>query len=117
VPPVDCLYTTIQNTSGAEAVFSFLPPHGRRMAANEQLTVAGNLIDRLASKTSNRQFKALERALARGVMAIIQTPSVIVYDDTVAQGAELMPKAIAGGATLGMVDPCWGAPVAPPTQP
>jgi hypothetical protein len=112
--PVDCLYTTVQNTSGAETVFSFLPPHGRTMAAQEQLTVAGNLVDRLAVKTSRRQFQALERALAAGVIAIIATPSVIVYDDTIASGAALDPQAI--GFT-GMVDPCWGAPVDPPLAP
>jgi hypothetical protein len=110
--PIDCLYTTVQNTSGHEAVFSFLPPHGRRMAVQEQLTVAGNIVDRLAVKTSRRQFQALERALAAGVMAIISTPSVFVYDDAVtAPGAAIDPKAIGQSAgVLGMVDPCW-APV------
>jgi len=112
--PVDCLYTTVQNTSGAEAVFSFLPPHGRTMAAQEQLTVAGNLVDRLAVKTSRRQFQALERALAAGVIAIIATPSVIVYDDTIASGQPLDPQAV---GFAGMVDPCWAAPLDPPLAP
>lgn len=103
--PVDCLYTTVRNTSGHEAVFSFIPPHGRRMAADEQLTVAGNLVDRLAKQTSNRGFKALERALQSGALAIIATPTTFVYDEA---GDATHGVGIAGGA-LGEVDPCWAA--------
>lgn len=101
--PVDCLYTTVMNTSGREAVFSFIPPHGRRMAADEQLTVAGNMVDRLAKQTSNRNFKALERALDSGALTIVSTPTVFVYDadDDTTHGV-----GIAGGA-LGEVDACW----------
>ena len=113
--PVDCLYTTVQNTSGADAIFSFLPPHGRTMARQEQLTVAGNLFTRLAG--SPRQFRAMERALANGYLTIIQTPSVVVCDNTGASGSTLHPKAIElTGSTLGEVDPCWvsaGPPPAP----
>ena len=29
VGSMDCLYTTVQNISGKEAVFSFIPPHGQ----------------------------------------------------------------------------------------
>lgn len=109
---VDCLYTTVLNISGREAVFSFLPPHGKRMAANEQLTVAGNLIDRLASLTSNRKFLALERALS-GVpapppaapgtwilppsLAIISTPAVFVMTDP---GQEYVPAVPAGPGNI-----------------
>jgi hypothetical protein len=101
--PVDCLYTTVRNTSGHEAVFSFIPPHGRRMAADEQLTVAGNLVDRLAKLTSNRNFKALERALQSGALAIVATPMTFVYDEA---GDATHGVGIAGGA-LGEVDACW----------
>lgn len=130
----DCLYTTIQNISRAEAVFSFIPPHGKRMAAGEMLTVAGNMIDRLAAKTSNRQFKAMENALMgdptpspgrpNGIppsLAIISTPAVFVMTqegvpaDPAHSVAAVPPKGqvltgMEGGTddTLGMTDPCWG---------
>lgn len=125
---VDCLYTTILNTTGQAAVFSFLPPHGKTMAKDEQLTVAGNLIDRLASLTSNRKFRALERALASGALAIVSTPAVFVMTDpgkpyapAVPAGPGNVPPAVpeqpfeppigeaidAPGGTLGTVDPCW----------
>jgi hypothetical protein len=105
-PNIDCLYTTIQNISGKEAIFSFIPPHGRTMAAGEMLTVAGNIIERLANKTSNRQFQALERALQGGFMAILATPAVFVYNGTIGQVID------GSTGTLGMVDPCWMASMA-----
>lgn len=115
---VNCLYTTVQNVSGREAIFSFLPPHGRTMGIGEQLTVAGNLIDRLAVKTSNRQFQAMERALSAGLLSILATPSVFVYDDTIASGAVIDPKVIVDAAgVLGMAEPCYGPPDNPPTAP
>jgi hypothetical protein len=103
-PVAYSLYTTILNSSGAEAVFSFIPPHGKRMAANEQLTVAGNIIERLAGKTSKRQFQALERAVSAGKLTIVSTPGVFVYNGT-------KPQVVSGGAgTLGMVDPIFFVP-------
>jgi hypothetical protein len=105
--PVDCLYTTVQNTTGHEATFSFIPPHGRRMAAGEQLTIAGNLGDRLAKLTSNRNFKALERALSSGALTIVSTPTVFVSDDT---GDATHGVGMGAGGALGTVDPCWVGP-------
>jgi hypothetical protein len=112
------LYTTIQNTSGREIIFSFIPPHGKTMAPQEQLTVAGNLVDRLAAKSSNRQFKAMEAAVSAGLLTIIATPSVFVYDNTKALGVVLDPQAIGyPGAVLGGVDPTWPEPIDPPKMP
>ena len=113
--PVDCLYTTVMNPSTTEErTFSFLPPHGRKMLPGEQLTVAGNLVDRLASKTSSRQFQAMERALAGGFIVIVSTPAVFlsnnppepVYPNDV---AELPTSQMLDGTdgALGLTDPCW----------
>lgn len=108
------LYTTVQNLLAKATVFSFIPPHGKVLAANETYTVAGNIIDRLAVKTSNRQFLALERALtgAPGTphnptghppsLTIVSTPSMFVFDD------EEGPKVVGvEDGALGMVDPSW----------
>jgi hypothetical protein len=102
------LYTTLVNSSGKETVFSFIPPHGRRLAVNEQITVAGNMVDRLAVKTSNRQFKAMERAVAAGLLTIVYTPAQYIYDG----GATVQVVGMAAGA-LGMVDPIYFVPNLP----
>jgi hypothetical protein len=111
VPVPYSLYTTVLNSSGAETVFSFIPPHGKRMADKEQLTVAGNIVDRLANKTSNRQFKALERAVAAGLLTIISTPGQYVYDGT----AKIQVVGVKTGA-LGMVDPIYYVPGSTPPE-
>jgi hypothetical protein len=82
------------------------------MAASEQLTVAGNIIDRLAVKTSNRQFKAFEAAISSGVLTLVSTPGVFVYNGT-------KPQVISGGTgSLGMVDPIFFVPGSnPPVTP
>jgi hypothetical protein len=105
------LYSTVINSSGAEAIFSFIPPHGKRLAANEQITVAGNIIDRLAVKTSNRQFQAMERAIAAGLLTILYTPGQFVYDGT----AKIQMVGVKAGA-LGMVDPVYYVPGSNPPE-
>jgi hypothetical protein len=110
-PVAYSLYTTLLNSSGAEAIFSFIPPHGKTMAANEQLTVAGNIIDRLAVKTSNRQFQAMERAVAAGVLTIVSTPGQFVYDGT----SKVQVVGVTAGA-LGMVDPIFYVPGSTPPE-
>jgi hypothetical protein len=109
-PVAYSLYTTLLNSSGKETVFSFIPPHGKTMAANEQLTVAGNIVDRLAVKTSNRQFQAMERAVASGALTIVSTPGVFVYNGT-------KPQVVGGGTgTLGMIDPIFYIPGSNPPE-
>ena len=76
------------------------------MAVNEQLTVAGNIVDRLAVKRSNRQFKAMERAVAAGLLTIISTPGQFVY----ATGGTKTQVVGGRSGTLGMVDPIYYVP-------
>lgn len=102
---LSCLYTTIRNR-GAEKVFGFLPPHGRRLAAGEEFTVFGNLDtaiirgDRLESR---RCIMALEDAINRGDIEIIHTPAPILQDRTTGSSKQLTVT----GGTLGTRDPCW----------
>lgn len=105
---VQCLYSTVRNDSGVSKVFSFLPPHGRRLAANEEFTVFGDIKqaiikhDRLEAR---RAIIAFERAIQRGDMTILNTPSVILEDDA-NPGAD--PKMIRmHNGTLGLTDVCW----------
>lgn len=99
----DCLYTTVQNTSGKERVFGYLGERGKRLGVGELITVPGNIADILGGKTSKRKFKALERSLMNGTLKIVQTPAVHLYDPT---NDETQILALDAGA-LGVADPCW----------
>jgi hypothetical protein len=76
----DFLYTTVRNTSGAARFFGFLGPHGKKLAANEEYSVPGDLVAVLGGKTSRRSFNALVRAFDNSTIAIVKTPSPFVVD-------------------------------------
>jgi hypothetical protein len=77
---VSGLYTTVKNVSGAEAVFGFLGLHGKRLADNATFTVPGDLVAKLGGQRSQRQFKALEKALEDGTLVILNSPAVYITD-------------------------------------
>jgi hypothetical protein len=100
MPNSDSLLTTVKNTSGVEAAFGYIPPHGKRLAPNETITVFGNIVDRIAKK-GERYVRALERDLERGDLTILATPSPVFNE-----GGN--PKIIRDTAgALGTVDPSW----------
>jgi hypothetical protein len=74
------LYTTVKNTSGKDATFGFLGLHGKRLDANATYTVPGDLVAKLGNQRSQRQFKALEKALEQGAIAIVSSPAVYLTD-------------------------------------
>jgi hypothetical protein len=77
---VSGLYTTVKNISGAEATFGFLGLHGKRLANNATFTVPGDLVAKLGNQRSQRQFKALEKALEMGNLIIVSSPAVYLTD-------------------------------------
>jgi hypothetical protein len=109
---VDCFYTTVVNISGGERVFGFLGKHGRRLDADEQYTVPGDL--RQVATRNRRTFQALERAVGGYTdsggnvhppsLAIIKTPAVHLWDSTLTRNRMLT---LANGV-LGVADPCAG---------
>jgi hypothetical protein len=104
-----CLYSTVKNTSGGAKPFGFLPPHGRKLAANEEFTVWGDIreaIIRFERTEARRSIIAFENALARGDIDIIHTPNPILQDHTTGHNKILR---LNNGA-LGVVDPCWKFP-------
>lgn len=78
VAAVDAIRTQVTNTAGVARTFSFLPPHGKRLADNESYEVQGNIVDRL---TSQRARDAYEDAVAAGEITVEYTPASIVNDD------------------------------------
>ncbi len=98
------LYTTVKNTSGSALVFGFLGTHGKRLENNETYTVPGDLVTKLGSKRSQRQFKALENALTSGALTIVKSPSVYLLSES---GGVTRELAMASTKELGTTAPSY----------
>lgn len=61
--------TIVKNVSGATRSFGFIPPHGRTLADNEQVTVSGDIYSHLKTKRKRDGFEA---ALASGSIVVLQ---------------------------------------------
>jgi len=87
------LYTTIINTSGVKKKFSFLPPHGRELAAGASLSFPGTLVDIVrrygGGPRCQRIVKSIETALKNNLLDVRQTPDVVLYDPTNARSKRL----------------------------
>lgn len=68
------MITAITNTSGATQFFAWIPPHGRRLADNEQTYIFGDLWTLLASGLNrynrSRELASAEAAEAAGDVAV-----------------------------------------------
>jgi hypothetical protein len=101
-----CLYTTVRNLLTRTAYFDFLPPHGRRLACGEEITVWGDIQHHFTRQTTNdRSQRALELCLANKQIAIEKTPAVHLYDATLDNTKVLSLDS----GSFAVVDPCWGA--------
>lgn len=102
----ECLYSTVRNLLPREVYLGFLPHHGKRADAGEEITVFGDVQHHFARQTPNeRGRRSLENALRTGALAIVKGPSVFLFDDTTDETKML---SLAGGSFVA-VDPCWGA--------
>ena len=99
----ECLDTLVQNATGAEATFTFLPPHGVTLAANEFYSLSGELTTRIAD--NKRKMKGLRDAVARGNLKIIRTPALHLFDN----GTDKVKILTLLSGTLGIADPCWSS--------
>lgn len=66
--------TTVRNDSAVAKSFSFLPPHGRRMAPGEVYTFPGDLATVFGGNNKRRQRTALIRTIEAGDLVVLQTP-------------------------------------------
>ena len=100
-----CLVSTVKNTSGVEKFFGFLPPHGRRLAADEELNVFGDLRESInrGDRYGARNMNSFLAALDRGDLEITSTPAPIAYDETLGN-SQLV--SIDNGA-FSLAAPCW----------
>lgn len=100
-----CLVTTLENGSGQEKFFGFIPPHGKRLIAGEQINVLGDIMDAVnrGDRFGNRSMQALLDALDRGDITIISTPLPIAWDETDADSQVMGVD----NSNLVLTDPCW----------
>ena len=103
----ECLQSTVKNTSGGVLKFSFLPPHGRELADDAELTLDGHLVEAIRRTggyvASLRHIAGLKAALEAGDIEIVKTPNPVFYDPT--NDETKMLKIDAG--VLYAADGCW----------
>lgn len=80
----ECFYTIVKNTSGQRRFFSFLPPHGKWLNANETYMFYGYPWEtrRYSHGSSQRYIDAFHNALMNGELKLISTPAPIVANAT-----------------------------------
>lgn len=80
------LYTTLVNEAVKELHFGFIPPHGRTLAAAEEITVFGDFSSWFAKlNPDGRSRRSFAKALDNDVLAIKKGPSVHLSDATTGQ--------------------------------
>lgn len=107
IKDLTCLYSTVRNISAKTENFSFLPPHGRTMAPNEEYSMFGdiqsNLKQDFAGSANDRKIKAFLAALNDGFIEIVKNPHPIL------ERADGQPRQLklSPANTLIIDEPCW----------
>lgn len=65
--------TILKNISGKLLTFSFLPPHGRELAANEEVTIDGDIYAFL--HRNPRALRSFQSAISSNLISIVSSPS------------------------------------------
>ena len=104
-----CFYSSVKNSSGARRRFGFLPPHGRELAADEEVVFWGDIRQNIQHlrgpeiASARRDILAFDAAVSRGDIIVIYTPTPIFQDQTTNDTKVLQLD----DGTLSVVDPCW----------
>jgi hypothetical protein len=98
-----CYKTKVRNISGADRVFGWVPPHGKKLEAGEEYEIYGDLSAHLAG--NKRQSDGFQRDVDNGRIAVVSTPIDHHYDTV---HAETKLLGIHDHAVR-MDDPCGGA--------
>ena len=103
-----CLYSTVKNISGGPLRFGFLPTHGKKLVADREYPVFGNILDAVANgfdrACSRRSVLAFEKAIDDRKLEITATPSPILKDSVLTDRSFMLTCA---NEVLGVDDPCW----------
>jgi hypothetical protein len=97
-----CLETKVRNMSGKAAVFGFLPPHGKKLAAGDEYTFFGSMTGLLQAITSKRKREAFIAAVKSGDIVVVSTPSPLFYDETL----DVTKTIKVANNSISTADPC-----------
>lgn len=97
-----CLQTKVRNITSHTLRFSFLPPHGKKLEPGEEYSFDGEPFETMWR--NKRKRDAFKSALLDGLLVIVHTPQVQVYDATLDQtvGLDVVNNVVTA------VTPCWG---------
>ena len=99
-----CLYTKVKNISGGTRTFCYLPPHGRTLTADQEFSFIGGLTEGiLMNRRPSRILASLEADLIANRLAVISSPSPVLYDATDDRSAMLKLD----NERLYSIDPCY----------
>lgn len=98
-----CFNSSVKNISGATIVVTYLGPRGVTLAANEIVTVPGDVRQTVQAR-GNRDYTAfLGDVFTRKAIDILHTPNPILYDKAAAEPVMVRVN----NGTLAAVDVCW----------
>lgn len=115
VTSTDCLYTTVKNISGKTMIFGFLPPHGKELTDDQEVTVLGDIVEAVVRgnrATSKRNHDALLNALSgtdvggSPLLQIKKSPSPYFYNEDDSTSYILKVEDNAGNPTVGTDPTC-----------
>lgn len=100
-----CLYSTVQNISGSAKTFGFLPPHGRTLDDQEEMTVIGPITEAITRgrQASERMLQSFVNAVEDGYLLIKSTNVPILYDEAL----DVVKMLRLNNGSLGTHDACW----------
>jgi hypothetical protein len=99
------LQTIIKNKSGTALTLSFLPPHGRVLAADATFVFYGDINALMRNKWQDRDVRDFYRCLETGKIELISSPAAIVLDT----GNSAVKAVSANNGSVGVRNPTWGA--------
>ncbi len=80
----DCLNSVVKNVSSQTLFFSFLPPQGQQLEADEEYEMPGDVIAAIRADKNGADgdlhVASFLNAVADGVLAIVKQPNPIFYD-------------------------------------
>lgn len=100
-----CLFSVVKNVSGVKKRFTCLPPHGRELDANEELSIFGSVLEAVnrGDRYGDRWMNGLEAAVENGDLEIRALPKPILVDELT---PDVKMVSLIGGS-LTLEDPCW----------
>lgn len=104
------LFTTIKCL--VAGTYTFLPPHGKKMAVGDTLTVQGDITDGITRgdrRGSEAHLNGLVNAIGKRQLTIVSTPSVVLLDSQTGDSDIL----VLHSGSLTVYEPTWQSSYSP----